>query len=92
MLRSEVQSPRRPSFAEQYPLVTDRTLSGLVGDWTTFLQNGIDETGARELEKRLSDGRPLPSAGFVRGLERRFGRTLTAGRPGRPGKRRGNGR
>ena len=70
------------------PLVTDRTLLGLVDDWTTFLQDGIDEIEASELEKRLSDGRPWGSAAFVQGLERRFGRTLTAGKPGRPRKRR----
>ncbi len=73
------------------PLVTDRTLVGLVDDWTTFLQDGIDELEARELEKRLSDGRPWGSARFVRGLEKRFGRRLTAGKPGRPRKGRGKG-
>ncbi len=74
------------------PLVTDRTLLGLVDDWTTFLQDGIDELEARELEKRLSDGRPCGSARFVQGLEKRFGRRLTAGRPGRPRKRKRRGR
>ena len=42
---------------------------GLVDDWTTFLQNGIDVIDARELEKRLSDG-------FVRMLAKRTGREL----------------
>ncbi len=66
------------------PLVSDRTLLGLVDDWATFLQDGIDEIEARELEKRLSDGRPWGSPRFVRGLERRLGRELARGSVGRP--------
>ena len=57
-----------------------------------FLKDDTDEIEAREFEKRLSDGRPLGSAGSVRGLERRCGRKLTAGKPGRTRKRRGKGR
>ncbi len=49
------------------------------------------QSEARELERRLSDGRPCGSAPFVQGLEKRFGRRLTAGKPGRPRKRRGKG-
>ncbi|MHC5058308.1 MAG: transposase [Planctomycetota bacterium] len=74
------------------PLVVDRTLLGLVDNWAEFLQDGMDEIEARELERALSTGRPVGSAAFVEGLERRYGRRLTAGRPGRPRKRRGEGR
>jgi len=70
------------------PLVVDRTLLELVDSWETSLQDGMDEIEARELEKRPSTGRPLGSAAFVEGLEKRYGRRLTAGRPGRPRKRR----
>jgi len=73
------------------PLVADRTLLGRVGDWTTFLQDGIDETEARRLERALAGGLPCGSAGFVEGLERRFGGRLTPGRPGRPRKKRRRG-
>jgi putative transposase len=70
------------------PLVADRTLLGLVDDWAMFLQDGMDEIEASEHERALLTGRPLGSAGFVAGLEKRFGRKLTAGRPGRPRKKR----
>lgn len=62
---------------------------GLVDDRRALLQNGIDEIAARVLDSRLSDGRPWGEAGFVRDLKRRFRRSLTPGRPGRPRKRRG---
>jgi len=73
------------------PLVTDRTLLGLVDDWTTFLQDGIDEMAAKRLERALAGGLPCGSPGFVEGLEKRFGRRLTPGRPGRPRKKRRKG-
>ena len=40
------------------PLVTDRTLPGLVHNWVTFLQDGIDEMEA----KRLTRQRPFDLA------------------------------
>jgi len=73
------------------PLVADRTLLGLVHDWTTFLQDGIDEMEAKRLERALAGGLPCGSEAFVEGLERRFGRRLTPGRPGRPRKKRRRG-
>ena len=63
-------------------LVSDRTMLGLVHDWRAFLRDGIDELEARELEKRLSTGRPWGSEGFVEDLEMRLGRTLRKGKPG----------
>ena len=66
------------------PLVGDRTMLGLVDDWRTFLQDGIDELEARELEKRLSTGRPWGDERFIGGLEKRLGRDLRKGRPGPP--------
>jgi len=65
-------------------LVSDRTMLGLVDDWTTLLQDGIGEMEARELEKRLSTGRPWGSEGFIEDLERRLGRVLRRGKPGPP--------
>ena len=73
------------------PLVPDRTLLGLVDDWRAFLRDGIDDIEARRIERALSGGLPLGSAGFVEGLERRFKRRLTAGRPGRPRKKQRRG-
>ena len=72
-------------------LAADRTLLGLVDDWTTFLQDGIDELEGKRLERALSGGLPCGSAGFVEGLEKRFGRRLKPGMPGRPRKKRRRG-
>jgi putative transposase len=60
------------------PLVRDedRDLLGLVDDWRTFLQDGIDETAAKRLERHLGSGRPCGSDGFVRMLEKRTRREL----------------
>ena len=66
------------------PLVTDRTMLGLVDDWRTFLQDGIDELEAKELEKRLATGRPWGDERFIGRLEKRLGRSLKRGRPGPP--------
>jgi len=71
------------------PLVEDRTLLGLVHDWTTFLQDGIDEMEARRMERHLWTGRPLGSEEFVRGLEERTRRRL---RPLKRGWRKGRRR
>jgi putative transposase len=73
------------------PLVLDqdRDLSGLVDDWTTFLQDGIDEIAARRLERHLGSGRPCGSDGFVEMLEKRTGREL---RPRKRGWRTGRAR
>jgi len=54
----------------------DRDLMGLVDDWKTFLQDGMDEIAAKRLERHLGSGRPLGSEGFVRMLEKRTGREL----------------
>ena len=66
------------------PLVEDRTLLGLVGDWRTFLADGVDEIEVRRIERGLTTGRPAGSSEFVRGLEERLGRPLAARPPGWP--------
>ena len=69
------------------PLVVDRTLLGLVRGsrgWRRLLQDGIDEMEAKELEKRVSTGRPWASDRFVLRLAKRLGRQLKKGRPGPP--------
>lgn len=69
------------------PLVEDGTLMGLVHGargWRTLLADGTDELEAKELEKRLSTGRPWAERRFVRRLERRLGVTLTPRRGGWP--------
>ena len=73
------------------PLVEDRTLLGLVRGkraWRRFLSDGVEELEARRIDLHLSTGRPLGPDGFVRGLERRFGRRLLPRKGGRPKARR----
>ena len=71
------------------PLVGDGALSGLIDDWRAFLQDGIDEMEARELEKHVSTGRPWGSDDFVSALEEKTGRLL---RPRKRGWRKGRRR
>jgi hypothetical protein len=39
-------------------LVSDRRMLGLVHDWRELLRDGIDDMETREMEKRLSIGKP----------------------------------
>jgi len=67
----------------------DRDLLGLVDDWRTFLQDGIDEIAAKRLQRHLGSGRPLGTRGFVEMLEKRTGRELA---PQKRGWRKGRAR
>lgn len=66
------------------PLGTDRTVVELCGDWKAFLAGAVEEADEKELERRLSTGRPWGSEAFVRRLERRLGIRLTASKGGWP--------
>jgi putative transposase len=68
------------------PLVTDRTLLGLVQDWERLLLSS-DEGRLSSLRKRTRTGRPAGDAAFVAKVERITGRDLSKGKPGRPRKR-----
>jgi len=72
-------------------LVTDRTLLGLVDDWREVLEERVSADDAKEMERRLSTGRPWGTEGFVARLERKLGVELTPQSPGWPrgAKRRG---
>jgi putative transposase len=52
-------------------------------DWRAFLDQGLAEDEHKALQAAERTGRPLGSAVFVAGLERRLGRTLARGKPGR---------
>jgi putative transposase len=76
-------------LAEADPLIADRTLLGLVKDaqgWRELLaeQDGEAEASVR---RRSRTGRPAGDVSFTRKLERRTGRALVPGKPGRPKKR-----
>ncbi len=69
------------------PLVEDRSLCGLVRGargWRRLLADGMDELAAKELEKRLSTGRPWAEDRFVARPEKRTGKSLRRGKPGPP--------
>ena len=63
-------------------LVKVRPLLERFGDWSAFLAGGLgaDEHGAIQAGERT--GRPLGSAAFLAGLERRLGRALARRKPG----------
>lgn len=55
-----------------------------VGDFAAFLAAGVDEGEAfSALRRAESIGRPIGSEAWLRSLERRTGRTLAPGKPGR---------
>ncbi len=68
------------------PLVTDRTLLGLVEDWERLLLSS-DEGRLSTLRKRTRTGRPAGDTAFVARVETITGRDLSKGKPGRPRKR-----
>jgi hypothetical protein len=70
------------------PLVKDRTLLGLVKDWSDFLSK---PSSAMEpaIRKFTRTGRPAGDASFINFVERMIGRDLSMGKAGRPLKRKG---
>jgi len=69
-------------------LIRGNPLAGEVNDWRRFLMAADDEATLHAIRLHGRTGRPLGEAGFVRRLERRLGRRLLPGVPGRPRKRR----
>jgi putative transposase len=55
-------------------------------DWRALLRERLDDEAAATIERHARTGRPLGPAAFVASLERRTGRRLAPGRPGRPRK------
>ena len=73
-------------ITEHDPLVTDRTLVGLVEDWERLLVSS-DDSPLNTLRKLTRTGRPAGDAAFVSRIEKITGRDLSKGKPGRPRKR-----
>jgi len=59
-------------------------LGGWVCSWGEYLAEADDPALGRWLRLHENTGRPLGQEGFVRRLERRLGRKLLPGKPGRP--------
>jgi len=72
-------------IAEHDPLVTDRTLLGLVEDSERLLLSSDDDPKST-LRKLTRTGRPAGDAAFVSRIETITGRDLSKGKPGRPRK------
>ncbi len=68
-------------IAEHDPLVTDRTLLGLVDDWERLLLSS-DDGRSSTLRKRTRTCRPSGDAAFVARVEKITGRDLSKGKPG----------
>jgi len=66
----------------------EEPLSGMIGDWHSYLQAGIaeDSDWVRELRNCTRSGLPVGSKDFVSGLERQLGRVLRSAGRGRPRK------
>jgi putative transposase len=68
-------------------LVQVRPLLELAHDWRAFLGQGLGREAHAALRAGERTGRPLGSARFVTGLERRLGRSLARRKPGPKPKR-----
>ncbi|MFH1114721.1 MAG: hypothetical protein V1792_12455 [Pseudomonadota bacterium] len=73
-------------IAEHDPLVTDRTLPGLVEDWERLLLSP-DDGRLSTLRKRTRTGRPAGDAVVAARVDKITGRDLSKGKPERPRKR-----
>ncbi len=54
----------------------------LVGDWSHWLAESLEQEAVRTIQRSTSTGRPCGSQSFVEGLERLLGRNLTRSKPG----------
>ena len=70
---------------ESDPLVTDRTLSGLITDWKDFLTGEMTRE-FDQLRMATQTGRPAGDDLFITKIEDLTGRDLSKGMPGRPRK------
>jgi len=69
------------------PLVTDRTLIGLITDWKGFLLEGMGDGETSRLRMAAQTGFPAGDDTFVAKIADLTGRDLSKGKPGRPTKR-----
>ena len=70
-------------------LVSVAPLLERVGNWRTFLDEGIAAVALEDLRGHERTGRPLGADAFVAGLEDRLGRPLRPRKPGRKPKPKG---
>jgi putative transposase len=63
-------------------LVKDRNLLGLVANWREFLQ-GEDSGGEKDLRRATKTGRPWVDHEHLARMEKKTGRNLQKGKPGR---------
>lgn len=67
------------------PLVTDRTLMGLVTNWQELLAHD-DEDADHTLRSAVTTGRPVGNEAFVQRIQELTGRNLQKRKPGRRGR------
>ena len=65
-------------------LVTVAPLLERVGDWKTFLADGLDDAALGAIRGRERTGHPLGDDAFFKKLKRRLGRDVKPGKRGRP--------
>jgi hypothetical protein len=70
------------------PLVKEKTLPMLVGNWLEFLSSS-DEKDMDALRMATRTGRPAGDEAFLNELSKITGKKVTHGRPGRPRKKAG---
>jgi putative transposase len=76
-------APFRMGKKEVDPLVKDRTLPGLLKDWSDFFSKPSSALQP-DIRKFTRSGRPAGDASFIDSVERITGRDLSMGKAGRP--------
>jgi putative transposase len=72
-------------ISETDPLLKERKLPAIIGDWKEFLLSG-EETEQNELRWATRTGHPAGNANFVKIIESITARCLSVNKPGRPRK------
>ena len=77
-------SARAHVYGSGDPLLdVNRPFPGNIPDWGTWLHEGVRDSRTRAIRENTRTGRPTGSDAFVSELERRLGRELRPGKPGR---------
>jgi putative transposase len=63
-------------------LDASRPFPGPIGDWSAWLDLGVDDDLVKRIREKTSSGRPCGSHDFVRDMERKLNRILSPARRG----------
>lgn len=76
-------SARAHLWGRTDPLVDGREAGHFVGDWSSYLAEGMPASQSKTIESHLSTGRPMGDTSFIERAEQQLNRPLQKRRPGR---------